>query len=240
MRVLRSVLYALCTALLCAALTPSAMADQWNKKTVITFDAPVEIPGKVLPAGTYVFILYDSQADRHIVQVWNEDRTKLLATGLAIPNSKLEPAGKTILRFEERSGDEPQALRAWFYPGDNFGQEFVYPKTRATQLAVASNTNVPEMSNDVNTTETNEETSRQNLAQTTVAVATPSEQPQTAQEQPQPMPTAEPHTTPTPQPERQEREELPKTASPMPLVGLIGILSLAVGFGLRLFSKRVS
>jgi len=116
----------------------------------------------------------------------------------------------------------------------------VYPKTRATQLAVASNTNVPEMSNDVNTTETNEETSRQNLAQTTVAVATPSEQPQTAQEQPQPMPTAEPHTTPTPQPERQEREELPKTASPMPLVGLIGILSLAVGFGLRLFSKRVS
>lgn len=238
MRVLKSVLYALCTVLLCAALTPSAMADQWNKKTVITFDAPVEIPGKILPAGTYVFILYDSQADRHIVQVWNQDRTKLLATVLAIPNSKLEPAGKTVLRFEERSGDDPQALRAWFYPGDNFGQEFVYPKTRATQLAVASNTNVPEMPNDVNTTETNEETSRQDLAQTTVTVATPQEQPPTTQEQAQPTPTTEPQTTP--QPEKQEREELPKTASLMPLVGLIGVLCLATGFGLHLFSKRAS
>jgi len=119
-----------------------AQADEWNKKTVVTFNRPVELPGVVLPAGKYVFKLLDSLTDRHIVQVFNEDETKLYTTILAIPNRRLDPAADTILRFAERPRNAPEALRAWFYPGDSFGQEFVYPKTRAAVIAQETKTPV--------------------------------------------------------------------------------------------------
>ena len=134
-----------CMALMGAIFTPTAHADEWNKKTVITFSGPVEIPGVhlagwgVLPAGTYVFKLLDSQSDRHIVQIFNKDETKLIATILAVPNYRLKVTGKTVITFRERPAGEPEALRAWFYPGRNYGEEFVYPKARAVELAKTSN-----------------------------------------------------------------------------------------------------
>ena len=119
-----------CMALLGVILAPGAKADDWNRKTVITFSAPVEIPGVhlpgwgVLPAGTYVFKILDSQSDRHIVQIFSKDELTVYATILAIPNYRLEPTGKTVFTFWETPPGQPKALRAWFYPGDNFGQEF--------------------------------------------------------------------------------------------------------------------
>ena len=120
----------------CASRT-RAKADDWNQKTVVTFSGPVEIPGVhlngwgVLPAGTYVFKLLDSQSDRHIVQIFNQDESKIYATILAIPNYRLKPTDKTVMTFRERPAGEPEALRAWFAPGMNSGQEFVYPKEKA-------------------------------------------------------------------------------------------------------------
>lgn len=136
-------------ALLATLLAPASSADEWNKKTILTFSAPVEIPGKVLPAGTYVFKLLDSPSNRHIVQVFDRDEKQLLGTILAVPDYRLQPTGETTLYFEERPAGEPSALRAWFYPGDNFGQQFVYPNTRATELAKQNNKNVLSMSNDM-------------------------------------------------------------------------------------------
>jgi hypothetical protein len=117
-------------------------AQTWNKRTSVTFSGPVEIPGpdaQVLPAGTYVFRLMDSQSDRHIVQIFNKDESHLYATILAIPNYRLRPTDQTVMTFAERAAGEPQAIRAWFYPGDNSGQEFVYPKKRAVELAKITN-----------------------------------------------------------------------------------------------------
>ena len=111
MRPLRQLLYLFCAALLWAAVVPGAGADTWNKKTVVTFDDSVEIPGQVLAPGTYVFKLQDSNSNRNIVQVWNQGETHLLATILAIPNYQLEPSEKTILSYQERPGYAPQALR---------------------------------------------------------------------------------------------------------------------------------
>src|SRR4029434_4714909 len=113
-------------------------AQAWNKRTMVTFSAPVEIPGvgaQVLPAGTYVFRLLDSLSDRHIVQIFNKNESHVYATILAIPNYRLRATDKTVMTFAERAVGEPQAIRAWFYPGDNSGQEFVYPKKRAVELA---------------------------------------------------------------------------------------------------------
>src|SRR5512132_655820 len=48
----------LSVAVLCLLAVPSSSADDWNRKTVITFSGPVEVPGvgaQTLPAGTYVF-----------------------------------------------------------------------------------------------------------------------------------------------------------------------------------------
>ena len=136
-------------ALLATLLAPASSADEWDKKTILTFSGPVEIPGKVLPAGTYVFKLLDSPSNRHIVQVFDKDEKQLLGTILAVPDYRLQPTGETTLYFEERPAGKPPALRAWFYPGDNFGHQFVYPNTRATELAKQNNKNVLSMSNDM-------------------------------------------------------------------------------------------
>ena len=119
-------------ALMGAMLAPGARADDWNRKTTITFSGPVEIPGVhlvgfgVLPAGTYVFKILDSQSDRHIVQIFSKDEKTVYATILAIPNYRLRATDKTVITFRERPAGEPEALRAWFYPGRNWGEEFVY------------------------------------------------------------------------------------------------------------------
>ena len=129
--------------LLGVALSPSARADEWNKKTVMTVNEPIQVPNKVLPAGTYVIKLLDSPSDRHIVQIFNADETQLQTTILAIPNYRLQPTGKTVFSFWETPPGQPKALRAWFYPGDNFGQEFAYPKSAAVQIAAVSHQQVP-------------------------------------------------------------------------------------------------
>jgi hypothetical protein len=121
---------------------PVAQADEWDKQTVLTFNESVEVPGRVLPAGTYVFRLADSQSDRNVVQVFTEDQKRLLATILAIPAYRVEPTGKTVVTFDERPSGSPEALQKWFYPGDNYGFEFVYPKSE-TQLAVKSEQPAP-------------------------------------------------------------------------------------------------
>ena len=126
MQMLRGAVLAFCTLLLCATLTPGARADQWDKKTVVTFGEDVEIPGQILPAGTYVFKLANFISDRHIVQIWNADEDQLLATTMTIPNTRLEPFSRSKFEFDERPTGSPMALKLWFYPGNSTGEEFIY------------------------------------------------------------------------------------------------------------------
>src|SRR5260370_25392213 len=130
-------------------LVPRATADEWDQKTVFTFSGPVEIPGQVLSAGTYVFKLADSQSDRNIVQVFSEDEKHLYGTFLTIADQRLRPAGKPIVTFEETAAGSAEAVKAWFYPGEDYGHQFVYPKSKAVALAKANNTPVPSMPADL-------------------------------------------------------------------------------------------
>jgi hypothetical protein len=139
-----------CAVILAGALTHKLAASEWDKKTIVTFNTPVEIPGnKDLPAGTYVFKRLDSPADRNIVQIWDKDEKQLFATVLAIPDYRLTPADKPVIQFDERPSDSPPALKAWFYPGDNYGLQFVYTQDRATQLAKRTNQHVLSMPNEM-------------------------------------------------------------------------------------------
>jgi len=122
-------------ALICVAMPGSLMADEHDQATKLTFNEPVEIPGQVLSAGTYWFTLMDSDADRNIVQILNADRSQVVATIFTVADYRFQPTGKTVVNFEERPADKAEAIQAWFYPGENFGHEFVYPKARAISLA---------------------------------------------------------------------------------------------------------
>ena len=124
---------------LTAAIAP-AMADQWNKETRLEINEPLEIPGKVLLPGKYVFRLADSPTNRHIVQVFSVDadgRERFVTTILANAAYEMDTPDKPIIRLEERRSGSPQAIHAWFYPGDNFGIEFAYPKSERLQVSDA-------------------------------------------------------------------------------------------------------
>jgi hypothetical protein len=190
----------------------NAKADTWNKATKITFTEPVEISGTVLQPGTYWFQLMNSSANRNIVQIWNADRMRLITTILAIPNYRLQPAGETVIKFDERPTGTPEAIKAWFYPGDNFGQEFVYPKARATQIAQTANEPVLAVRDDQPTAPAPA------LEQAPVKAIEPSgEEVEVAEE-------VDMVTTP---------ETLPTTGSPLPLLGLLGLLAVSVGLAFR-------
>src|ERR1700736_557306 len=123
---------------LTSILAQPVMADEWNKRTEFQFSGPVQIPGKVLAAGKYVFQLEDSESDRNIVEVFSEDsngKESLVATLMAIPDYMSETPDKPIVHFEERSSGTPEAIHSWFYPGENTGWEFVYPKGESLQTS---------------------------------------------------------------------------------------------------------
>lgn len=149
MKAIRIVALMFCVVGLVAGFGSSARADEHDKLTIFTFSAPVELPGVTLPAGTYAFKLLDSAGDRNVVQVFNKDMTHLYATLLTIPDYQGQPSEKTVVRFSETGPGGPSALKEWFYPGDEYGQEFVYPKNRAVELAKASNQSVPSMPSDL-------------------------------------------------------------------------------------------
>jgi hypothetical protein len=129
--------FALAGAVL-GTFAPMALADEWDKLTKVTFSEPVEVPGMVLPAGTYEFKMLDSPGDRDIVQIYNADQTILEETVLAVPDERIHATGKTVIRFSERPSGSPQAVKAWFYPGSHTAIEFVYPHDRAAELAKAN------------------------------------------------------------------------------------------------------
>jgi hypothetical protein len=112
-------------------MTKPVMADEWNKKTEFQFNAPVEIPGRVLQPGKYVFEIAESQTERSMVEVFSEDSTgneSLIATIIAIPDRTLNTPDHPVLHFEERHPEGPEAVHSWFYPGENTGWRFVYPR----------------------------------------------------------------------------------------------------------------
>jgi LPXTG-motif cell wall-anchored protein len=217
------------------SLTPSLKADQWDKKTILTVNEAIQLPTVVLEPGKYVFKLLDSLSDRHIVQVFNSDETHLITTVLAIPNYKLAPSGKSDFRFWETPAGQPRAMRAWFYPGDNFGQEFAYPKSKSVEIARVTNEPVPTVmlveEAELKTAPIVVVDEKGNEAPLKVEVAAAA--PAVA---PAPEPVAE-RAAPAPEP---EPAKLPDTGSPYPLIAIIGLASLAI-YGLMSYrSGRAS
>ena len=113
----------------------SAHADMSDQATQITFGQPVQIPGQVLPAGTYWFLLANISEQQDVVQIYNSDRSKLYATLETATIESQEATGHTVVKLAEQESSKPDALVAWFYPGETTGHEFLYPKDQEKQLS---------------------------------------------------------------------------------------------------------
>jgi hypothetical protein len=225
------------------ALTSGTAAAQGpaDQRTYFTFSAPFELPGgKTLPAGKYTFRIVDSPSNRHIVQIMSEDGKQVHSTILAIPAQRQDPPSEPEVRFMEAAANMPPAIRTWWYPGRTIGHEFIYPKDQARRLAARQAEPVLTVDSAATNAEQMQSADLERIAangeETTVAAdasrdtrAAQAEAPRQAAAQPAPEPMRQ-DTTRT----RQARTELPRTASPLPLFGLIGLASLAGAAALRL------
>jgi hypothetical protein len=220
-------------ALALGALT-SIQASEMNQTTVFTFSNPVALPGTVLPAGTYVFKLLNSSSDRNIVQVFNKDENQFFGTFLAIPDYRLNPTSDTVILFEERPAGSAQAIKEWFYPGRNYGHEFVYPKQKAMALAEANQTPVPSMAEEA--------------SKTLVGISSNPAAPMVAQVQSAPVSVEMPakhepevasvETLVVDSVPMDTPEQLPSTGSWLPTIGLLGLCSIGMAGMLRLAVDR--
>jgi len=245
MRVLKAIC---CAAIVTLMAAPGARADQWDKKTILTFSGPVQIPGATLPAGSYVFKLADLSSNRHVVQVFDKAEKKIFATLLAIPNDRMEPPDEPVVMFSERPAGSPQAVKVWYYPGERIGNEFVYPKSMAMKIAKANHQSVLAM-DDTNSSDAyktaqvgrfDEKGAWQVEGNNAVATTAPSApRSTTASEAPRSttMAQASPATTTTGTSGRTPRRHLPRTASPLPLYELLSGLSIAGGLVVRRMRK---
>jgi len=264
MKVFSTIMVATALAFVAA---PHAKADDYDKFTKITVNEPVQLPKLVLQPGNYTLKLMEASGNRHVVQVADE-KGKNLAIILALPNYRLVPRGKTTLQYWETPAGQPHAIRAWFFPGDNFGQEFAYPKSEADKIAAYNHAKVPTIADSASDLKTakvedfddtnskpaeSSSTVSSTSTQTTTTRAEAAPAPQvTAQATPPPPPPAPTpavvEQTPPPPARTTDTQvatstsstpsELPRTGSDLPLVGAIGVMALA-GF-LMISRKRRS
>lgn len=244
---------ALSAAVLAVALVaPAAYADDYSKLTLLTFSAPVDLPGITLPAGTYRFALADPETGRRVIKVSDKDGTKQLGMFLSIPNERMKPTDKPVVMFREAAAGAPPAVQAWFYPAESFGYEFVYPHDQALKIAKATHqpvlsqtgnevARIDENDKPVSTDEALKESSAPRTAVATsgtssAATRTPAATSGTASASPAPAPmmsrTETAAQTPAPS-AKPVRKHLPRTASPLPLLALLSGMSLLGAFGVR-------
>ena len=115
-------------------LEVAARADEADQSTKITFSQAIEIPGQILPAGTYLFKLADPN-DLDVVRIFNSQGTRLYATLQTITAERAKPTGEAVVVLADQSEARAETLVKWFYPGDTSGHELVYSKQEEQQLA---------------------------------------------------------------------------------------------------------
>jgi len=236
---------ALGAAVLMTALAPAAHADDFTKLTLLTFSGPVDVPGISLPAGTYRFQLADPNSGRRVVKVSDKDGTKTYGMFLTIPNQRMTPSDKPVVMFKETAAGAPPAVQVWFYPGETYGYEFAYPHEQALRIAKASHQSVLAY-NDRSAASASEADRITSMKGADVARIDENDKPvstdETLKESSAPRAaiatsgtTSSPTTVEAPAvaAARPARRHLPRTASRLPLLALLSVLSLTSGVAFR-------
>jgi len=230
-------------ALVCGLSSPAA-AYTFDHRTLFTFNQPIALPGMTLPAGTYTFRVADPTTSGKVVQILNGSGTQSFAMLLSIPAYRADAAEKPEISFMETASGMPAAVKIWWQEGSTRGYEFIYPKTQSDRLArgvppapaftkartsatgstFESGSSALPDSAEANTEET--AVSSEETEYASSAAQAPDRQGQLAQPAPEPLSPQEP----TPQSADQGiREELPQTATFLPLAVMLGTLMLFGG-----------
>lgn len=270
---------AITALVVCSARTPARAAEP-TKQTPFSINEPFEVPGMMLAPGRYVFKVIEAEAHRNVlevfetVQLWTGDGTRVLTTLLTMPNYDQPTTDKTVFSFFEQGPKQPKALRIWFAPGRSYGQEFVYPKAQAVELAKSVGRAVlsmpPELAGDIGRlTRMGAETAPAS-AKAPLVPALPESRPANPAPTPNNTPPAGPIppvsvTNPVPGPELKQaphprytsrdvasahtqsraREpeikaaSLPKTASYLAMLTVLGMLGFCGGALLRILALRL-
>lgn len=228
-RLRRALLLAFALAAVWVIAGAPVYADDWDKSTKITVNQPFEIPGHVLPAGTYIVRLVDIASERHVVRFLSEDESKVYATVIGIPDFRLKTTDTTSFTFYEAEPANPRPVHAWFYPGHQFGLEFAYPEKRAARIAAVTEEHVIATKEpEFNFTWEAEPTVPELLEEPLVAVEPGGKEVEVAEVHPEFTPAPEPEPAPP---------ALPKTATPFPLIAILGFMAAGFASVLR-FSGR--
>jgi hypothetical protein len=235
--------------LLCAAAPVGA--SEFDKKTLVTFHEAIEIPGMVLPAGHYVM----KRADRSlpdVVQFASSNENHVYATVFALPTYRQTPTDKVVITTEERSANQPEAIKKWFYPGDTIGAEFVYPKGRERLVAMNTSSSAPPVFKEPEETTSAPMTPKPSAEATTpetheseapepALLAQSSSSPQTSSPAANAAPSATNNSQSSTAPQQSDdQKQLPHTATDLPLLGFFGALFTFAGWTIRRASQRSS
>jgi hypothetical protein len=224
--------------LVCATAAVSAIlasgiagAQPVNKRTYLTFSGPVSLPGITLPAGTYTFQIANPDTSSRVIQVMDKDQKNQRGLFFAIPTELREPPNDPVVRFAERPEGAPQAIKAWYYPGERTGFEFVYPRSQAVKIAKANHEKVlsypdpaPRQTANANPVEEFKNAKVERVDENNQLTEVPRSVPAASNNPPQQSSSNAAVA---------ENRRLPQTASPLALYELLSGISLAVGFGLR-------
>ena len=233
----RSALGILCGMALATGLaTTPARADQHDKKTILTVNETVQVKDTVLEPGQYVLRLLETEADRHVVQIFNRDQTHIINTVLTIPTERLRPADKTEFTFWETPPGNVRALRTWYYPGDNLGQQFPYPRHLQQVAMLMPPAEAPLPAEETAPAPASEPAAEPAPEPAPEPSAQSEEEPAQQPAPEQPAEVAQ-NTAPAETPAQSTPEQpaqLPKTGSPYPAIGICGVLLLGLAGLLRL------
>ena len=228
---------------------PLTQGDEWNRATRFTINHSFQVPNTKLEANTpYVIRLMDSPSTRNVVQIYNENQTRMLTQFIAISAERLEPTDKTMFAFMETEPGYPVPIKEWFYPGRTIGLEFIYPKDQAQEIALHTGGAVTATASTVKQEESTPIAEKPSTPITEQAVVKeepqpePENLPEVQQEQQTQVQIAENTPVAPPQAPQEalpETRELPRTAGELPLIALIGVLCLGAGIGLKVLGAKV-
>jgi hypothetical protein len=203
----------LLAALACLLAGGAFLFAEESWRSPLTLGEKTQIPGGELAPGKYMVRVLDTKTTRMVVQFMSEDETQVFATVMAVPDYRVKVAPEGQFIFFQRAEGMPQALKGWFYPVNNFGIEFVYPKVEAMPLAETRHEEVLAA-----------ETAKPEVKEAVVAVTPEMKE----------VPWKLPETTVAQLPP----QDLPRTASNLPLLAVTGLAMIAAGIALRLFARR--
>jgi hypothetical protein len=136
MKVAYAILLSAIFSIIALPITAQAQDDH---AVVMHFDKPIEIPGQVLPAGSYTFVVPENTGGA-VVQIFNGKRTRLIATVQAVGAQRVEASDRFEFTLGQGSQPTSQALVKWFEAGATSGYELLYPHREEQQLRASETT----------------------------------------------------------------------------------------------------